>query len=52
MASSAALIAIRMPRWPKNSLGPLVLYHGCDKNVAESVLSGETPLQSSENDYD
>lgn len=37
---------------PKNSLGPLVLYHGCDKNTAESVLSGEETLLPSENDYD
>ena len=37
---------------PKNSLGPLVLYHGCDKNTAESVLSGKDSLLPSENDYD
>jgi hypothetical protein len=41
-----------MPRRPNNSLGPLVLYHGCDKEVAESVLRGESTLQPSENDYD
>jgi hypothetical protein len=41
-----------MPRRPNNSLGPLVLYHGCDKEVAESVLRGELTLQPSENDYD
>lgn len=52
MASSVARIAARMPRRPRNSLGPLVLYHGCDKEVAESVLSGKTTLQPSENDYD
>lgn len=41
-----------MPSRPRNSLGPLVLYHGCDEEVAESVLSGDVPLQPSENDYD
>jgi hypothetical protein len=30
----------------------LVLFHGCDKDVAESVLSGVAALQPSENDYD
>jgi hypothetical protein len=30
-ASSALHIAARMPRRPKNSLGPLILYHGCDR---------------------
>ena len=41
-----------MPGRPKNSPGPLVLFHGCDKDVAESVLRGEATLQPSENDYD
>lgn len=41
-----------MPGRPKNSLGPLVLFHGCDKDVAEAVLSGQATLQPSENDYD
>lgn len=41
-----------MPGRPNNSLGPLVLYHGCDKDVAESVLRGEEILKPSENDYD
>lgn len=41
-----------MPGRPKNSLGPLVLFHGCDKDVAESVLRGEATLQPSENDVD
>jgi hypothetical protein len=30
----------------------LVLLHGCNKDVAESVLRGEATLQPSENDYD
>ena len=41
-----------MPRRPKNSLGPLILYHGCDREIAEAVLSGKGTLQPSENDYD
>lgn len=41
-----------MPGRPKNSLGLLVLFHGCNKDVAESVLSGEATLQPGENDYD
>lgn len=41
-----------MPGRPKNSLGPLVLFHGCDKDVAEAVLSGQATLQPSKNDYD
>ena len=51
-ASSALHIAARMPRRPKNSLGPLILYHGCDREIAEAVLSGKGTLQPSENDYD
>ena len=51
-ASSALHIAARMPRRPKNSLGPLILYHGCDREIAEAVLSGKETLQPSENDYD
>jgi hypothetical protein len=30
----------------------LVLFHCCDKDVADSVLRGEATLQPSENDYD
>ena len=52
MANSPLRIAIGMPGRPKNSLGPLVLFHGCDKDVADSVLRGEATLQPSENDYD
>jgi len=52
MASSPLRTAARMPGRPKNSLGPLVLFHGCDKDVAEAVLSGQATLQPSENDYD
>ncbi|MDR5899467.1 hypothetical protein QC823_10750 [Halomonas vilamensis] len=33
-------------------LSPLVGYHGCDKAVAEQVLSGQTHLRHSENEYD
>lgn len=36
----------------ENSLGPFVGYHGCDKALAEAVLSGEKTLSSSENSYD
>ena len=52
MASSPLPTAAKMASRPKNSLGPLVLFHGCDKDVAESVLRGEATLQPSENDYD
>jgi hypothetical protein len=41
-----------MPGRPKNSLDPLVLFHCCDKDVADSVLRREATLQPSENDYD
>lgn len=34
------------------SLSPIVAYHGCDRNVAESVLAGRTRLRPSDNDYD
>jgi hypothetical protein len=47
MASSPLPIEARMPGRPKDSLGPLVLFHGCDKDVAESVLRGEATLQPS-----
>ena len=52
MANSPLRIAIGMPGRPKNSLDPLVLFHGCDKDVEDSVLRGEATLQPSENDYD
>ena len=52
MASSPLRTAVRMPGRPQNSLGPLVLLHGCDKDFAEAVLSGPATLQPSENDYD
>jgi hypothetical protein len=52
MDSLPAHTAAKTPRRPNNSLGPLVLYHGCDKELAESVLSGNKALRPSENDYD
>lgn len=33
-------------------LGPLIGYHGCEKSVAEKVLSGESTLNPSVNEYD
>ena len=30
----------------------VLAFHGCDRTVAESVLSGRTDLLHSENDYD
>jgi hypothetical protein len=36
----------------RNSLGPLLLYHGCDKDIAELVLAGDLSLIPSENEYD
>ncbi len=36
----------------RHTLGPLIGYHGCDRSVAERVLSGAEHLQPSENDYD
>ena len=35
-----------------NSFGPILGYHGCDRVVAEEVLSGNTDLKLSENRYD
>jgi hypothetical protein len=52
MASSPLRTAVRIPVRPENSLGPLVLFHGCDKDVAESFLSGQVTLQPSEIDDD
>jgi hypothetical protein len=47
MANSPLRIAIGMPGRPKNSLGPLVLFHCCDKDVADSVLRGvSTDIQN------
>ena len=40
-----------MDRRP-NSFGPILGYHGCDRAVAEEVLSGDTDLKLSENSYD
>lgn len=36
----------------ENSLGPFIGYHGCDKSLAEDVLSGKASLKKSQNDYD
>ena len=36
----------------RNSLGPLIGYHGCDRELAEKVLSNGTKLQESENKHD
>lgn len=36
----------------KNTLGPIIGYHGCDQEVAEKVLAGQDGLKPSENDYD
>ena len=36
----------------ENSLGPFVGYHGCDRKVAEKVLSGAEQLTRSENAWD
>jgi hypothetical protein len=35
-----------------NTLGPLIGYHGCDRQVGEAVLAGGNPLAPSTNDYD
>lgn len=36
----------------RNTLGPIVGYHGCSREVAEKVLAGTDILKKSENDYD
>lgn len=36
----------------RNTLGPLIAYHGCDRSIAEAVLAGKTDLKSSHNEYD
>jgi hypothetical protein len=36
----------------RNTIGPLIGYHGRDRSVAEAVLSGRRKLQPSQNDYD
>lgn len=36
----------------RNTLGPIIGYHGCDRAVAEKVLTNEAHLNPSENDYD
>jgi len=36
----------------RNSLGPLLLHHGCDRSLAELVLEGKTAPIPSENKYD
>lgn len=36
----------------RNSLGPIIGYHGCDRLVAEKVLNNQEQLKPSENDYD
>lgn len=36
----------------RNTLGPLIGYHGCSREVAEKVLAGKEHLKKSENGYD
>jgi hypothetical protein len=36
----------------RNSLGPIIGYHGCECEVAEQVLSNKTQLKLSDNAYD
>ena len=36
---------MRTPTW-------VLGYHGCDREVGEAVLAGETTLRPSENDWD
>ena len=36
----------------KNYMPPIVGFHGCEKDIAEKVLSGKNVLKASENDYD
>lgn len=40
-----------MDRRP-SSFRPVLGYHGCDREVAGQVLSGESDLRLSENSYD
>lgn len=39
-------------RRSRNTLGPLVGFHGCDRRIGEAVLSGKQLLEPSRNDYD
>lgn len=36
----------------RNSLGPVIGYHGCDRAIAEEVLANTAHLRQSNNDYD
>jgi hypothetical protein len=36
----------------RNSLGPFIGYHGCDRTVAEMILGGKDHLKQSENAHD
>lgn len=36
----------------RNTLGPVIGYHGCDRAVAEKVLQNKTHLKQSDNSYD
>jgi hypothetical protein len=36
----------------RNSLGPLLLHHGCDRSLADLVLEGKTSPIPNENKYD
>lgn len=40
-----------MPRI-RNSIGPIIGYHGCDRSVAEKVFRNKTYLRESNNAYD
>lgn len=40
-----------MARKP-HTLGPLIAYHGCDRQLAEAVLAGSMALHPSHNEYD
>ena len=36
----------------KNYMPPIVGFHGCEKEIAEKVISGKNVLKASDNDYD
>ena len=36
----------------RNSLGPLLLHHGCDRSLADDVLEGKKALEPSEKKHD
>lgn len=52
MVTGIPPIGLKMAKPVRNSLGPLLLHHGCDQSLAIDVLEGKKSLEPSEKKHD